>query len=238
MTHTAEFTCVIVDDEPTARYGLKSYINRMSNLLCVAEFQDAISLGVYLENHSPDIIFLDIQMPGMSGLELISSKPLESAIIIVSAFEQYALMGFELNVCDYLLKPVSYLRFKKSVDKAMQFIYYKRGIIQDDTIFIRADGAVRRIRINDIVCLESMENYVRIFTTFEKIVVRTTLKDFLFQLPDDKFIQTHRSYVVNIYHIKSIGANLIVMDNSCDVPVSKTFKGNLQGLIFGKHDFK
>lgn len=166
MHDSQTFTCIIVDDEKTARYGLRSYVNKTPLLQCVDEFPTTSHLETYLlHNPAPDIIFMDIRMPGQSGLDYIASKTINSAIIIVTAYEQYALKGFDLNVCDYLLKPVSYQRFKRAVDKATKYISYLRGLVTDTTpsIFIRADRMIHQVNLSDIIYLKALENYVQIY---------------------------------------------------------------------------
>lgn len=225
-------TTAIVDDEPTARYGLRSYINKTPFLRCVGEFQDVMSLERYLhDNPSPDIIFMDIRMPEMSGLDFIASKTVDSAIIVVTAYEQYALRGYELNVCDYLLKPVSYSRFTQAVDKTSKYVFFRKGIIDEDFIFLRADRMIFRVRISEIEYVESIENYVKVVTSSEKVVTRSTFKEFLESLTTKGIIQVHKSYAVNVGRIKKTEGNQIITEGGYVIPFSKTFKERLLSLI-------
>ncbi len=218
-------TAAIVDDEQTARYGLRSYINRTPTLVCVGEFKDTTTLNAYIrDNTSPDIIFMDIRMPEVSGLDFIASNTITSAVIIVSAFEQYALKGFELNVCDYLLKPVSYPRFLQSVDKASVYSYYRKEKPDSDFIFLRADKILHRIYIPDIVYLESMENYVMVVTINDKIVTRSTFKALLSSLSHKGIVQIHKSYAINRGMIKKIDYNKIVTSGGHILPLSKIYR--------------
>lgn len=236
MNDNPPYTCVIVDDEPTARYGLRSYVNKIPALICVDEFQTALSFRRYLDDHdTPDIIFLDIQMPHLSGLDFLASGKIRSAVVLVTAYEKYALKGFELDVCDYLLKPVSFVRFRKAVDKAINYVSYLKNSIADDYIFIRSDRLIRKIRINDITYLEAMENYVMIHTDSERIITRSTLKNILTQLPHEVFTQIHKSFAVNIRHIQTVKNNAVIMTDSTELPLSTTYR-NKPGLmqnIFG-----
>lgn len=253
MIQNAPLTCIIVDDEQTARYGLRSYVNKTPNLICIEEFSGISCLEEYLRhNLAPDILFMDIRMPGKSGLDYIATKTVDSAIIIVTAYEQYALKGFDLNVCDYLLKPVPYQRFKRAVDKATQYLSYLRGRSNDlkgrstdDSIFIRADRIIHQVRLNDIIYLKALENYVQIYTTTKYttfgnnltlpspnrvitnsqiITTRTTLKALLSQLPAEQFIQIHKSYAVNLRHIRAISNTTLIMVNTYELPLSKNFR--------------
>lgn len=221
-------TVVIVDDEQTARYGLRSYINKTPSLKCVGEFHDVMSLERYLqENKATDIIFMDIRMPEISGLDFISSTTLDSAIILVTAYEQYALKGFELNVCDYLLKPVSYKRFLQAVDKTSQYRYFQRGLVDEDFMFLKVDRMFQRVHISDIEYIESMENYVKVVTSYEKIVTRSTLKEFLEPLTSKGIAQVHKSYAVNVRRIKKVEVNQIITEGGHVIPLSKTFRERL-----------
>ena len=225
-------TAAIVDDEPTARYGIRSYINKTPSLKCVGEFPDVMSLEQYLhDNSAPDIIFMDIRMPEVSGLDFVASKSVDSAVIIVTAYEQYAIKGFELNVCDYLLKPVSYGRFQQAIDKTSEYVYFKKGLIEEDYIFLRADRMIHRVRISDIEYAESMENYVKVVTSSEKIVTRFTLKEFLEPLTARGITQVHKSYAVNVGRIKKIAGNQIITEGGYVIPLSKTFRERVFSLL-------
>ena len=225
-------TAIIVDDEPTARYGLRSYINKIPSLRCVGEFPDVMSLERYLrDNTAPDIIFMDIQMPEISGIDFIASSILDSAIVLVTAYEQYAIQGFDLNVCDYLLKPVSFKRFFQAVDKASKYAYYKKGQIDEDFIFLRADRMLWRVRISEIEYVESMENYVKVVTPSEIIVTRYTMKEILETLTERGFVQVHKSYSVNAGRILKVDGNKIITEGGYEIPLSKTYRERFWSLM-------
>lgn len=225
-------TAIIVDDEQTARYGLRSYVNKTPSLKCIGEFSDVMPLETYLnENPAPDVIFLDIQMPEVSGIDFIESKAIDSAIIIVTAYEEYALKGFDLNVCDYLLKPVSYKRFMQAVKKASECMYFRHGHAEDDFIFLRVDRTIHRVAVNDIEYLESMENYVKVVTARENIVTRSTFKEMLELLLNKGIIQVHKSYAVNAGKIKKIDRSEITTESGRILPLSRTYRGSLLNHI-------
>ena len=225
-------SCAIIDDEPTARYGIASYINRTPCINCVGEFHDIPSFEAYLKtNKAPDIVFMDICMPEVSGLDFISNCTIDSAIIIITAYEQYALKGYELNISDYLLKPVSYIRFQKAIDKVRQYLDFKRNATVEDYIFVRSDRIIHRIDLRDIVYIESLENYVRIMTVSDCIIVRTTLKDILKSLPAEKFVQVHKSFIINLTRIGSIEKNVIKMNPVGEINISRNYKKYLFQLI-------
>lgn len=225
-------TIVIVDDEPTARYGLRSYVNKIPTLRCVGEFRDVMELENYLlKNNTPDIIFMDIQMPEMSGLDFIASRTIDSAFILVTAYEQYAIKGFELNVCDYLLKPVSYKRFLQAINKTTDYICFRKGLFKEDFLFLKADKMIHQICFNDIEYLESVENYVKVVTKAEKITIRSTLKELLASSSEKGIIQVHKSFAVNVGRIKTINGNHIITKEGHHIPLSRTYRDNLLNWI-------
>lgn len=185
--------CIVTDDEPMARKGLQGYIGKIDFLTLIGECEDAIQLNSMLKINEVDLIFLDIEMPEMTGLELLSNLKNPPKVIIVSAYEQYALKGYEFDVVDYLLKPVSFERFLKAVNKVHDLFQteQKEGY---DYIFVKSDKQLKKIQFNEILFIESMENYVVIQTASSKETVYTTLKQLYESLPQNIFQQTHRSY--------------------------------------------
>lgn len=227
-----ELTVAIVDDEQAARYGLRTYVNKTPSLRCVGEFQDVMTFDSYLRKNSvPDIIFMDIRMPEVSGLQFIASATVDSAFIIVTAYEQFALDGFDLNVCDYLLKPVSYRRFVQAVEKTSKYVYFRKGLVDEDFIFLRSDRIIHRIRISDIEYVESMENYVKILTPEGKIITRSTLRELIDSLSPKGILQIHKSFAVNVVRIKRIERKKIITEGGYVLPFSRTYKDSLQKLI-------
>lgn len=221
--------CIITDDEPLARKGLKSYIEKISFLSLIGECEDAIQLNAALKTLQPDLVFLDIEMPEMTGLELLGNITNPPKVIIISAYEQYALKGYEFNVVDYLLKPVSFDRFLKSVNRVHDLVKKEQ---KDDTkyIFVKSDKQLKKILLKDILFLESLENYVVIYTPTSKDIVYSTLKQILESLPEEKFLQTHRSYIINIDQVNAIEGNLLNI-NSHKIPVARNFRDKILNLI-------
>lgn len=221
--------CIITDDEPMARKGLRGYIEKIDFLTLVGECEDAIQLNTMLKNQQVDLIFLDIEMPEMTGLELLSNITNPPKVIIVSAYEQYALKGYEFEVVDYLLKPVSFDRFLKSANRIHALLQTEQKEA-DDYIFVKSDKQLKKILFKDILFIESMENYVIIQTVSSKEIVYTTLKQIHESLPQDIFQQTHRSYIVNINQVNAIDGNLLNV-NSYKIPVARNLKDNIFNLI-------
>lgn len=221
--------CIITDDEPMARKGLRGYIEKIDFLTLTGECEDAIQLNTLLKTRQVDLIFLDIEMPEMTGLELLSNLTNPPKVIIVSAYEQYALKGYEFEVVDYLLKPVSFDRFLKSANRIHDLLQTEQKDA-DDYIFVKSDKQLKKILFRDILFIESMENYVIIQTVSSKEIVYTTLKQIHESLPQDIFQQTHRSYIVNIDQVNAIDGNLLNV-NSHKIPVARNLRDNVFNLI-------
>ncbi len=225
--------CVITDDEPMARKGLRGYIEKIDFLTLTGECEDALQLNALLRSERPDLVFLDIEMPHVSGMDLLASIPNPPKVIIVSAYEQYALKGYELDVVDYLLKPVSFDRFLKAVNKACGQ-YEKENkespAIADEYIFVKSDKQLKKIVLRDILFVESMENYVIIHTSGSKEIVYTTLKQITDVLSPADFLQVHRSYVVNVCHVKTIEGNMLDVGGH-KIPVARNQRNQVFDVL-------
>jgi DNA-binding LytR/AlgR family response regulator len=221
--------CIITDDEPMARKGLRGYIEKIDFLTLIGESEDAIQLNTILKNQQVDLIFLDIEMPEMSGLELLSNLIKPPIVIIVSAYEQYALKGYEFDVIDYLLKPVSFDRFLKSVNRVYDLLQSEQKE-DNNYIFVKSDKQLKKIMLKDILFIESMVNYVIIQTVSSKEVVYTTLKQLYESLPQDNFQQVHRSFIVNTDRVNAIDGNQLNVD-SYNIPVARNFRDEIYKLI-------
>jgi len=224
-----EIKCIITDDEPMARKGLREYIEGIDFLTLIGECEDAVQLNTMLKNKQVDLIFLDIEMPEITGLELLSNLTNPPKVIIVSAYGQYALKGYEFDVVDYLLKPVSFGRFLKSVNKVHDLLQ-KEQKENNNYIFVKSDKQLKKMLFKDILFIESMENYVIIQTVSSKEVVYTTLKQLYESLPQNIFQQTHRSYIVNIEKVAAIDGNQLSI-NSYKIPVARNFRDTIFNLI-------
>ncbi|MDU1903317.1 MAG: LytTR family DNA-binding domain-containing protein [Dysgonomonas sp.] len=224
-----QIKCIITDDEPMARKGLRGYIEKIDFLTLIGECEDAIQLNTMLKTNQVALIFLDIEMPEMTGLELLSNITNPPKVVIVSAYEQYALKGYEFDVADYLLKPVSFDRFLKSVNKIHDQLQ-KEQQNDIDYIFVKSDKQLKKIWFKDILFIESMENYVIIQTVSSKEIVYTTLKQIYESLPQNIFQQTHRSYIVNIEKVIAIDGNQLTIAPH-KIPIARNFRDNIFNLI-------
>lgn len=221
-------TCFIVDDEPIARRGLREYITREGDIKILAECENIIELRMRLQDMSPDIIFLDIEMPYASGMDWLSTANTSSLVILTTAYEQYALRSYDFNVVDYLLKPIPYARFSKAIVKARKLLQKDLETEGVDYIVVKVTQTKRhKILFRDITYIEAQQNYCNIHHRDDTtLMVRTTLNNILEQLPSDMFCQVHRSFIVNKTRITSMDSSRINI-GGISIPVSRTYKEKL-----------
>lgn len=225
----ATIKCIITDDEPVAAKGLKGYVDKIDFLELAGVCESAIQLNSLLKQQPVDLLFLDIEMPYMTGIEFLKSMAHPPKVIFTTAYEQYAIQGYELDVLDYLLKPVSFERFLKAANKAYDFFLPKQSDA-GDYMFVKTDAKLEKVLFADILFIEAMENYAGIYVNGKKLVTHATLKSIQEKLPATSFIQPHKSYLVNISAIQSIEGNILHIDRF-QVPVSKNQKEEVMEKI-------
>lgn len=221
-----QISCIITDDEPMARRGLEGYVRQFPFLHLIGSCESALELQEKLLVKKPDLLLLDIEMPYLSGIDLIKSLEQPPKVIFTTAYEQFALTGFDLDVLDYLLKPISLERFTRAMEKAQDYFENRN---RPDALFIRVDGTVQKILVEDIVYVEALENYVAFYTTHQpKLITHATLKSVLNAIPH--FFQVHKSYVVNPRKITAVLNNHVVC-GTVEIPVSRMKVGALKKII-------
>lgn len=226
--------CIVTDDEPIARKGLQGYIEKIDFLELVAVCENAIELNSILKQQPVDLLFLDIEMPYMTGIELLKNLSQPPKVIFTTAYDKYALQGFELEVLDYLLKPVSFERFLKAANKAYDYFkLMEAGTQRADHVFVKSDNKLEKIRFDEILFVEALENYIGIYTANKKIVTHSTLKAFQEKLPQQQFIQPHKSYIAALDKINSIEGNVLHIQQY-QVPISKYQKEEVLEKIIKK----
>lgn len=228
-----KITCIIVDDEPVARKILREFTQQVPFLELVGEFENAIKTKAFLQNDTADLMFLDIEMPKLSGLEFLKKTVVKPLVILTTAFPEYALEGYELDIIDYLLKPVAFARFTKSVQKAKEYIGLRNTTLPASTdgyFFVRSEKRIEKIEIKDILYIESMGNYVNIYTEDKKIVAYLTLKGLESQLPPNEFIKIHQSFLVACAKIKTIEGNQVLLKNK-PLPISRNYKEAVMQMV-------
>ena len=211
--------CLIIDDEPIARKLLQEYIEDTDFLELVAIAEHPLKAIGLINEHKPDLIFLDINMPKMSGMDFLRSVPNLPMVIMTTAYGQYALDGFEMAVVDYLVKPFSLDRFLKATQKALDLSALKKlqSTVAEsgtDHFFIKCDGRIEKITLTELIYVEAMANYIILHTSTGKRIAYLTIKNMVEKLPSAKFIQVHKSYIVNISRVNSIEGNVLNMGNS------------------------
>lgn len=229
--------CAIVDDEPLALELLKCYVKKTPVLELNGAYSSAIEAMKMLPDNPVDLLFLDIQMPELNGLEFSHMVPEDTRIVFTTAFGQYALDGYKVNALDYLLKPISYTDFLQSLNKAVQWFDRKRGTDNESTdkpdfIYVKSDYKLIQISLKDILYIEGLKDYVKIHLEGESrpILSLTSLKALEEKLPTDRFIRVHRSYIVQKQKIKVIDKARIVFGKEY-IPVSESYKQELQNYI-------
>ena len=222
--------CIITHDDPIERRGLQNYVERIDFLELVGVCEDAIQLNNQLKSQQADLLFLDIEMPYMTGIELLNSLSNPPKVIITSAYAEYAIKGYDLEVSDYLLKPISFDRFLKAVNKVYDQLISSQTPVVQDYLFVKTSLKLEKIRFNDMRFIEGVENYVAIYTSDGKIITHTTLRTILQKLPPERFVQVHKSYLVNIDKIDSIEGNLLGIGKN-KIPLSRTYKETALEII-------
>ncbi len=224
--------CIIVDDDKVCCKILEGYVNKSSSLNLIGTFNDSVAArNILTKRQDIDLIILDIQMPEMDGFDFIGSLDYPPNIIIVSANEEYAVRAFDFNVVDYLLKPVSYGRFCKAIDKTIRYFARKEAPnTGDEEIFIKKGSSLVKLKLKDIIFIEALENYVTLNTRDDRFTIHFTMKAIENQLPSGIFIRVHRSFIINksmIQTIKENSLDLLVGDTIKSIPVGKSFRDTL-----------
>lgn len=228
--------CIIVDDDEMSVRLLEDYVTRTSFLVHCQSFSNAIDAINFIQSgNEVNLIFLDIEMPEMSGIDFLNTLSLPPQVIIVSSNEKYALEAFDYNVTDYLLKPIGYARFFKAVSKAKEQFEKTLNMVDGEReIFIKKNNALVKIKYNDIYWIEALENYVVINAISDKFTIHFTMKSIESQLPSSLFKRVHRSFIVNIKHIFSIEDNSIIVktpEGRKTLPIGKSYRDKLLSEI-------
>ncbi|MGE8556136.1 MAG: LytR/AlgR family response regulator transcription factor [Chryseobacterium jejuense] len=214
--------CIIVDDEPLAISLLEQYVQKIPFLELAFSTENPIEALEYIQNNDSDLIFLDIQMPELTGINFMKIVGSKQKYILTTAYSEYALEGYEHNIVDYLLKPISFERFMKSAIKAQERFSFQE---EESHFFVKSSGQQHRINFNEILYIESIKDYVNIRTAGEEYIVLDTLKSMENQL-SDKFVRIHKSFIINMDKIKSIGAKKLLLSEQ-EIPIGDSYRSNL-----------
>ena len=236
MHESKTIRCLVIDDEPPARQIIRRYIEQTPTLEWVGECANAMQALAFLQQHPIDLMFLDIRMPQLNGNEFLKTLKNPPKAILTTAFPEYALEGYELDVVDYLMKPIPFDRFLKAVNKVQQ---QSPGRPEnpppevkktESFVYFRADRKMVKVMLQDIFYIESMKDYVKVFTGQGMIITKQSISSVEAMLPEKEFIRTHRSYIVATRHIKSYTAELIEIHNT-EIPIGKLFRNEVMKTL-------
>jgi len=230
-------TVIAIDDEPLALQLVSGYIEKTPGLKLAGKFDNPLDASEFLANNQVDLIFVDIQMPDLSGIDFTRIIEKGPKVIFTTAFEKYALEGYKLEVVDYLLKPFSYEEFLASVQKALKLIRLEQGSLQkveanDEFLFLKSDYKIKRINFNDILYIEGLKDYVKVYVQNipKPVLSISTLKLIESKLPESRFMRVHRSFIVNLGKIDTIERSRIVFGKTY-IPVSDQYKEKFQEFL-------
>lgn len=225
-----KINCIAIEDEPLALKKIKEFIEQVDFLNLLAGFDNAIEAIGFLKKNSVDLIFLDIRMKKLSGIQFLESLQIKPKVIITSAYDEYALKGYELDVVDYLLKPFTFERFLKSVDKVYNQLNGLESNNSNDYLFVKTEYRIEKVEIKDILFIQGMKDYLQIHTTDRKIMTLQTFKNLLEILPQIDFQRVHNSYIVSISKIENIERNRIRIGKDL-IPISDSYKDKFYGIL-------
>lgn len=221
--------CIILDDEPLAVELLKSYAGKQLQLEVVLATTDVFEAIDHLQKQTIDLVFIDIQMPELSGIQLMQMFNKDNYFIVTTAYADYALQSYDYRVVDYLLKPISFDKFHKAIQKFTDFVTLEAN----PHLFVKVDGRQVKINPEDIIFIEGLSDYIRIHLANERFIVLDNLKDFINRLPAKEFMRIHKSYIIRLDKIKSIDGNL-VYHTSGSIPIGETYKQEVKKWVGNK----
>jgi DNA-binding LytR/AlgR family response regulator len=227
--------CIIVEDEVLAQDVLKSHLDRLGSLELVGIYRNALEAGAAVASQDVDIMFLDIRLPGMTGLQFLSGLKDSPLVVLTTAYAEYALESYEFNVIDYLLKPISFDRFSRTVNKILDNRLFTPAAkeadpFSNDHIFIRSNSKFFRVNFAEILYIQGSRDYLKIHTPDYSLITHQTMNDLEKSLPSRQFIRVHKSYIVALRHIRSIYGNSIELGKAT-IPIGVSFKDSVMHLI-------
>lgn len=226
-----KINCIIIEDEPLATEKLAAFIRRMPILNLLNCFENALTAIEFISSNPVDVIFLDIQMEQLTGIEFLESVQTNAQVVITTAYSEFALKGYELSVSDYLLKPYSFSRFVQAVDKVkIQYQLLQTPSEEKDFIFVKTEYRVEKVNLKDIMYIEGMKDYLRLVTKVGNIMTLQRFKNYEAYLPAPQFIRVHKSYIVALGHIDSIERNRIKIGDK-RIPISETYKDQFNQIL-------
>ncbi|MFY0592765.1 LytR/AlgR family response regulator transcription factor [Roseivirga sp.] len=227
-----KINCIVIDDEPLARTGIIDYIQKVKFLNLVGEFKSALEAKRFLEDHPVDLMFLDINMPKMSGLEFLRSIDQPPKVIFTTAYREYATESYDLDGVDYLVKPIAFDRFLKAANKLYDLFDVQEERTGDDHFFVRVDGVIKRVLLENLCYIEGMKDYVKIIqANSPELITLVSLKQMEQRLPE-KFIRVHRSFIVAIDKVEEIEGNMLKVGGN-EIPMAPQLRSAVLEKIMG-----
>lgn len=235
LKNSYKMKCLIVDDEPIAREGIINYIEKLDFLAIEGECSTAMEANEFLKKNTVDLLFMDIQMPHLSGLEYLETMDKFPLTILTTAYSEYALEGYRLQVVDYLLKPITFKRFFQAVSKAQEtFLLQNKEDINNDDMYVRQGDSFVKIAWTDILYVESMQNYLKLHFKDKILTIHQTMISLEEILPKDNFFRIHKSYLINVSHIELVSGGRIFI-NDKELPISRQRRDELFNTIVYKN---
>jgi len=232
--------CMVVDDEPLAIKVLEKHIMQVPDLELIATFDNPITAGNFLQNTTINLLFLDIQMPVVTGIDFIKSTRIQPKVILTTAYREYALEGYELDIIDYLLKPISFVRFYKSINKYKALNASVQHIANpllseidktSDHIYVNANKKMVRITFDTMLFIDSVKDYVRVHTRNDTVTTKDKISTFVQRLPS-YFLRVHRSYIVNTQKIVALTTKDIVLQGDIEIPIGKIYRNKVNEILW------
>lgn len=232
--------CLIIDDEPLARDLIRSHIEKLENFEICAECGDAMKALQELHKHKIDLMFMDIQMPQITGVEFLKTLKNPPKVIITTAYREYALDGFELDVVDYLLKPITFERFLKAINKYYQTTQDEvmnvnsgtanTSVPEEAFIYVKENKKVVKVHLSEILYVEGLSEYVQIYTNQKKIITKTSMTNMSEKLPDTSFVRIHKSYIVSLSKVEAFTASSIEVPGK-ELPIGRSYKNSVLEML-------
>jgi DNA-binding LytR/AlgR family response regulator len=219
--------CLIADDEDLAVALLENYIQKMPQLELIKSFENALQVESFLLTETVDLLFLDIQMPYLTGFQLLEKMQSKPAVIITTSYSDFALEGFRLNVTDYLLKPFLFERFEQAVQKAIDYRHLRKNLPKkEEHIFIRAEQKMIKVNVDDILYVEGLKQYIKIFTAQKMYVTLESMKNIQEMLPPDRFVRIHKSFIISLDKIQSYSLRTVEINHK-KIPVGRSYSNQI-----------
>ncbi|WP_435264057.1 LytR/AlgR family response regulator transcription factor [Tenacibaculum sp. nBUS_03] len=230
-----KINCVIIDDEPLAINVIKNHLQEFQNITIVETFNNPLEAINTLEKEAIDVLFLDINMPKMSGLEFLKNIPVKPHVIITTAYREFAAESYDLDVLDYLVKPIPFPRFLKSINKLTQQLHLNQNVknihsTEDSYIFLKVEKKLVKVKYDNLLYIESLKDYIKVCTTDGNYIVHKSLTSITEELPNNNFLRIHRSYTIAIDKVNSVEGNSVDINNK-RIPIGRKYINNTKQII-------